>query len=115
MKERLLSCLGGALGIAFIFWAISFGIQKQKEHDAEYPWRGTFYQLYENNGRVIQADNDQLKTVEECRDWAFATAEKMGLKDGEWDYDCGTGCEYADDKIESGRQIKTYDCDELTK
>jgi len=89
---------------------IAVGMSLQEKHDEKYPWRGTFY-MYDR----VNDDNDELKTVDECRAWANEKADKMDLEEGEWDYECGRGCEYSDDSIEGGKQIKTYNCVEITK
>lgn len=102
--------LGTCLGLILIPVLIGLGMSAQEKHDEKYPWRGTFYM----NGSVND-DNDELKTLEECRAWANDKAEKMDLSEGEWDYECGRGCKYTDDEIKGGKQIKNYACVEITK
>jgi sulfatase maturation enzyme AslB (radical SAM superfamily) len=110
MTEKTTQIVGTCLGLILVPVLIGLGMSAQEKHDEKYPWLGTFY-MYGN----VESDNNELKTVEECREWANKRAESKDLAEGEWDYECGTGCKYADDTIKGGQQIKTYNCAEVTK
>jgi hypothetical protein len=110
VSEKLQQIIGSCLGLILIPVLIGLGISMQEKHDEKYPWRATFY-----INDSVKDDNNELKTLDECRAWANEKAEKMDLKEGEWDYECGRGCEYSDDSIEGGRRVKTYSCIEITK
>jgi sulfatase maturation enzyme AslB (radical SAM superfamily) len=69
--------------------------------------------LFYKSGNVI--DSKDVKTVEECRNWATDKARGMSMKDDAWDYSCGKGCTFNDDKISGGKEIHTYNCAEMSK
>jgi len=113
LKKGCLTLLKGILGIVFIGTILSIAMNKDKEHDREYPWYGSVWYIYTDSISVF--DNKQFKTLEECREWAKKQAETKNLEDGKWDYSCGNNCSYTDQSISGGRKINTYECKDLTK
>jgi hypothetical protein len=113
MKEKLLNCLGSIIGIILIGVLIYFGMKWQKSRDDKNPWIGTFYKIIEEEKAIT--DSERFETIDMCRDWADERASFYSLKEGEWDYECGTGCEFEDDTIVSGKKVNTYECSEVTK
>ncbi len=113
MSEKILKVIGTILGIVAVPLLIYFGMKISANHDEKYPWKGSFYKIVDEENVII--DSDDFKNLDLCREWAFDWADYYGYVDGEYDYTCGTGCEYVEDNIESGKQIKKYDCQELTQ
>lgn len=52
-----------------------------------------------------------FKTLDECKQWAYDTADGQELEDGSWDYECGIGCEIKD----TGFQFRKWSCENVTK
>lgn len=117
MKEKLKEVGGKTLGclltIVIIGLAIYFGMRWQANRDAKYPWVGTLYKVTDEE-RDIRED-DRFRTLDECRNWALERADYFEWGEGEWDYECGTGCEYTDQSVIDGKDVHTYECDEVTK
>ena len=99
------------IGIIFVGFLINLGMEKDEEHDLKYPWFGSMW--YVGSHSII--DDGQFKTLEECREWAKKEAEKKNLKEGNWDYSCGTNCSFSDQGISNGRKVNTFECTKLTK
>lgn len=102
--------LGLIVAIALIALLIYFGMTWQRSRDERYPWKGTFSKISET---TPSKESDEFKTLEECKAWAADRASDLGLSEGQWEFSCGSGCEFTDDTIVSGRRIRNYDCDEL--
>lgn len=117
MKKKFgkgcLTLLKGIAGIALVGVILAIAMNKDKKHDEEYPWYGSIWYVYTDSTSVF--DNKQLKTLEECREWAKKQAENKNLDEGKWDYSCGYNCSYTDQSISGGRKINTYECLDLTK
>jgi hypothetical protein len=115
MSEKATQIIGTCLGMILIPVLIALGMSAAEKHDEKYPWRGSLYSVDQDGGKRIIEDNDELKTVEECRSWANERADRKDLEDGKWDYECGSGCTYEDDEIAGGKRIKNYGCTTVTK
>jgi len=113
MKEKIYTCLGTLIGIVVVIGLLYLGITWQKKKDQEFPWKASIYKIV--NGTNEVRDSKDLKTLEECRNWANDQAKKLNYKEGEWDYSCGTGCDYDNNSVVSGKKVNTYKCTELTK
>lgn len=113
LKYGCLTFIKGVLGIILVGFLLNLFMNKDKEYDQEFPWFGSIWNTY--SGSNSPFGDKQFKTLEECRSWAFDLKEKKSLKDGQWDYSCGTGCKYTDQSISNGRKVNTYECSELTK
>lgn len=109
MKENLFKFLGGVIGIALIFFFIKWGMNIQKTHDETYPWRASIYT------ETTILDSEDFKDVDSCREWVEEKRADLDSAYETWDYDCGYKCKITDQKIESGKRINEYECEELTK
>jgi hypothetical protein len=110
MREKITQVFGTCLGLILVPILIGWGMSLSKKHEEKYPWKAS---LFYKSGNVI--DSKDVKTVEECRNWATDKARGMSMKDDAWDYSCGKGCTFNDDKISGGKEIHTYNCAEMSK
>jgi hypothetical protein len=101
------------VGIIFVGFLINLGMEKKEEYDNKYPWYGSIWYGTADSKSIF--DDKQFKTLEECREWAKKHEESKNLKEGQWDYSCGTNCSFSDQGISNGRKINTFECSVLTK
>jgi hypothetical protein len=103
--------LGGCLGI--ILFGVIVGFLMNREQKA---WAGFFYPDATNTESTSIIENN-LKSLEKCRKWAQAEAKDLGLAEGVWDYECGTGCSISDSTTTQDRAqgFNRYSCSEYTK
>lgn len=113
MSEKASKIIGTIIGLILIPVLIGLGISCQRKHDDKFPWKGTFYRGINAERRILS--DSEFKTLEECRAWSVVQADHNDLKEGEYDYSCGTGCSYKDDTVTGGKQVKIFECTELTK
>lgn len=110
--EKILQTVGTLIGIIAIPILIGWGINMQKQKAEKYPWSVTFFYPKDT---IYDSKRSGFKTLEECREWAQTKAGKLNLKEAEWDYECGTRCEFTDETIKEGTEIHQYECEEITK
>lgn len=103
------------IGILFVGFLINLGMKKDEEYDMKYPWYGSIWYITSGTSSKSIFDDKQFKTLEECRQWAIKHKESKNLKEGTWDYSCGTDCTFSDQGISNGRRVNTFNCLTLTK
>lgn len=109
--EKAQQIIGTIIGIIAIPLLIGWGMKATERKAEKYPWSVSFYM----SGNIQDSKLSEFKTLEECREWAVKKAERMNLEDGEWNYECGRGCKYTEQKIEGGQQVQTFVCTEIQK
>jgi hypothetical protein len=112
MKEKIIQVIGVIIGLILIPVLISWGMKLSKKHEEEYPWKASIF-LISDTANII--DSKDVKTVEECRMWVTDRASILAYKDDEWDYNCGRGCKYKEDNIAGGKEVHSYECEELSQ
>lgn len=112
MKEKATEIFGTCLGLILVPVLIGWGMSLSEKHDEKYPWKASIFTAA-NKSNII--DSKDVKTIEECRIWANEKAGKLRYDEGEWDYSCGRGCKFQDDKISGGKETHIYSCAEISK
>lgn len=96
------------LGILYSYFGGIFGgIKVISKTD----WIGSFYNNYEEKERPDESDD--FDSLADCQEWGQKIKDGRGDEYPAADFDCSTGCEYSDDKIVSGKRVKTYACTQL--
>lgn len=111
MKDAFIKIAKAIAGIMLVGFLINWGMKAQERKEEKYPWSVSYFV----GGTLKDSKKSKFETLQECREWAQSKAEGQKLKEGEWDYECGRGCEYVDQSISGGRQVQTYECSEITK